>query len=120
MGLRYSGRFYRPGRVLLGSSSAGVSGLSSFTIEGYRVHVSVEGYSATVLEGHVSFGVQFISAIVNDGADDITFNFDAATTAAGAFTLKPGESYGGIPMVCDHLYYKAASGSQPFRAWGAR
>lgn len=86
---------------------------------GRLTHVSVET-SATTTEANSSFSVEFISMIVNDGTDDIKFNFDANTSSAGTITLKPGEVLTDFPRSCSTLYYKAVSGTQPFRAWGVK
>ncbi len=86
---------------------------------GRATHIAVSA-NATTTEASSAFSVDYVSAIVNDGTDNITFNFNAATTAAGAFVLKPGEIYSDVPKTCTTLYYKAASGTQAFRAWGVK
>lgn len=87
--------------------------------KGRAAHVTVET-NATTVAATSAFDVEWIDTIVNDGTDNITFNFDALPTAAGAFTLKPGEVRGDIPKTCLVLHHLAASGTQPFRAWGVK
>lgn len=78
--------------------------------------------SAGVVEGSVIANLQAVEAIINDGVADIIFGFDAPTTSVQIRTVKPGEQYSGVgvSLECKTLYFKAASGSQPFRVWGVR
>lgn len=80
-------------------------------------HVTVEA-TATSTAASSSFGVHTIIYITNDGSVDITFNIDAAPTAANAFTLKPGETLNDIHRECSQLHYKTASSTAAFRAFG--
>jgi len=86
---------------------------------GRGTHASVSA-SATTTEANSAFNVEHIIFLANDGSGDIIFNFDAATTAAGAFTLKTGEALSDIPRKVTTLYYKATSGTQTFRALGVK
>ncbi len=95
-------------------------------VQGGLYHRSVNG-NATTTEGSIAFDVDWITMIANDGSavdaepsGSITFNFDAATTSAGAITLNPGEAYKNAPKTCAVLYFKAAYGTQSFRAWGVK
>lgn len=87
--------------------------------QGRSSHVSLET-NATTTEASSSFNVDLIAAISNDGTDNILFNFDANTSSAGTITLKPGEVLTDFPRKCTTIYYKALSGTQPFRAWGVK
>lgn len=82
-------------------------------------HASVQA-TATTTEANSAFVVEQIVYIINDGTVDIIFNIDAATTAAGAFTLKPGDAIGDFPRKGSTLYYKASGGSSAFRALGVK
>lgn len=74
--------------------------------------------TATTTEASADFACKRIVLLANDGGSDITFGFDRPTTEPGALTLKPGEIVTDLPLLCQELYYKTASGSSPFRAWG--
>lgn len=97
----------------------GYNGAIRVILIGRQTHASVET-TATTTESTATFDVDYISMISNDGTDDILFNFDANTSAAGTITLKAGEVLSDFPRACNVLYFKAKSGSQPFRAWGVK
>lgn len=80
-------------------------------------HVVVAA-TATTVETDSAFSVHNLVFLANDGAVDITFNFDAATTASGAFVLKAGEILNGMNREITRLYYKTASSTAAFRALG--
>lgn len=62
-----------------------------------------------------------LEALMNDGSDDIIFGIDASTTSIQRRTLKAGEQYNAEkPIQCKTIFYKSASGSQPFRIWGTK
>lgn len=82
-----------------------------------REHFSVETVATTV-EQVADFPAHFIELIVNDGSEDIYFNLDGPTTADNKFTLKPFGAKENWPRACQRLYFRSASGEQPFRAWG--
>lgn len=86
---------------------------------GSNDHVSLE-INATNVESASSFNVEIINVLINDGNDDIYFNFDKSIEKEGTITLKPSESLSDFPRNCKQLYYKSKSGIQPFRAWGVR
>jgi len=88
-------------------------------LSGNNVSVSYEGQAWTT-ENNVNFDVSHIVFISNDGDYDITFNFDATTTEAGAFTLKPGEVLSDLPRQAKKLHYKSALGSPYWRALGVK
>lgn len=71
--------------------------------------------------GNADFACSFIDYIKNDGANDIVFNFHRAAGAGGDgdWTLKAGESRGGIALITRALYWTAAAAT-PFRAIGLR
>ena len=85
---------------------------------------------ATTTEENKFFPLEYLSHIINDGTDTIyvgvvpfTGKMQGQTTTAGLhlsnyFTIKPGESVGGFPCTIKKLYFKSASGNQPFRVGG--
>ena len=111
-------QFYNP-KTDAYEPSEGENGAVKVIVGGFGSHVSVEG-NATTTEESVAFDVTYVHTISNDGTDDIKINFDADTTQPGVITLKAGEVLEDFPRKCSTLYYKAASGTQPFRAWGVK
>lgn len=89
------------------------------TPAGKAAHASVQA-TASPTEASSTFDVDFICFIFNDGDYDITFNLDAGTTAAGAFTLKPGDALNDFPRNASKIYYKSIGGSSAFRALGVK
>jgi len=56
--------------------------------------------------------------IVNDGGEDILFNFDSPTSGANAFTLKPGGILEEEDIAVKVLWWKTVTGTSDFRAFG--
>jgi len=73
-------------------------------------HVVV-GANATSTEATSTVNVKEIKLISNDGAYDITFNFDAAYNATGAFVLKVGEKIESWKIPVGVLHYYAGTSS---------
>lgn len=84
---------------------------------GKSKHATVETSATTSNVPH-DFDVNMIVMLANDGSDDIKVNFDADTSAAGAWTLKAGEAVTNVPRACKKIHVKALNGSPAFRAWG--
>jgi hypothetical protein len=97
----------------------GLIPVSRTPIKGYNQPVSIET-NATTTEQNDEFDIDFLGFIINDGDENITFNFNQGTSSEGSFTLEPGEYREDEQIRADKLYYKAASGTQAFRAWGWR
>lgn len=87
--------------------------------QGRGSHVTLET-NATTTEANAAFNVDYVVMLANDGTDSIFFNFDANTTSQGKITLKPGEVLTDFPRKFSTIYYRANSGTQPFRAWGVK
>lgn len=85
----------------------------------YGGHSSVEA-TATATEASAAFDVARVVYIINDGTADIIFNLNGPTTAPSKFTLKPAEALKDFDRGCSALSYRAATGSQPFRALGVK
>jgi len=86
-------------------------------------HVSVEA-TATTDGSNATVNVKKILYLTNDGSGDLIVNLsNSGLTAgtAGAFTIKPNESYTDDKGQETHvgiLYYKAASATAAFRFLG--
>ncbi|OPZ85736.1 MAG: hypothetical protein BWY76_01281 [bacterium ADurb.Bin429] len=75
--------------------------------------------NATTADQSVSFAVQHVSHIVNDGSTDLYVAFDAdSTVAVNRITIKPGEVLEDFSRACTALHYSCASGACAFRAVG--
>lgn len=94
--------------------------MSDFDNYGDKTHDTVEAV-ATTTEAFARFEVSSIMFLANDGDADIYLNFNMTSNVnKGKLTLKPGDRFFDLPRSCKTLYYRSASGSQPFRVWGMK
>lgn len=78
--------------------------------------VSLNGTASATAQS-TEINAKSISWIANDGAYDITFNFEEAVTTSGAFKVCAGEVVD-IDTSVGTIYYIATSGDCAFRVFG--
>lgn len=84
-------------------------------------HISL-GATASGASQHTTINALSISYIANDGANDITFNFEDDITGTGStgsnFVIKAGDVAEDIDQSVGDLYYIATGGDTAFRVFG--
>jgi hypothetical protein len=84
-------------------------------------HVSLNA-TASGTSQHSTINVQSIFHIANDGANNITFNFEDDITGTGStgsnFVINAGEVMEDIDQSVGDLYYIATGGDTAFRLFG--
>ncbi len=73
---------------------------------------------ATGTEVSSTINARSISWISNNGANDITFNFDDHVTSTGAFLIPAGGIMSDININVDTIYYICTAGSTDFCLFG--
>jgi len=80
--------------------------------------ISLEETASAAASGGYTLGIDYLDYFINDGAYNITYNFENGTGASGAATLQPGEKLSG-DMYIGTLYLTAATDST-FRLRGRK
>jgi hypothetical protein len=80
-------------------------------------HVSLNGTASAAAQS-TEINAKSISWIANDGAYDITFNFEEAVTTSGAFKLCAGDVIENWEQPVGTIYYISTSGDCSFRFVG--
>jgi hypothetical protein len=84
-------------------------------------HVSINPTSSGTVQSS-TLNVQSISWISNDGANDITMNFEDSITGTGStgsnFVVKAGEVVEDLDQSVGTLYYISTGGDTAFRLFG--
>lgn len=80
-------------------------------------HVSLVS-TATGTEKSTEINAKSISWISNDGAADITFNFEEGVTTSGAWKLPVGATFNDINTPVKTLYYISTGADVAFSLFG--
>ena len=85
----------------------------------YVPHVG-KSLTADAPENNVVVDVKEIKLLSNDGANDITFNFENGVASDNAFVLKAGERIEEWNIPVRTIYYNAIGGVTAFRFIGTK
>jgi hypothetical protein len=80
-------------------------------------HVSLIAIASAAAQ-HSTINAKSIVWISNDGANDITFNFEEAVTTSGAWKLPAGATTPPINTPVGDIYYIATGGDTSFSLFG--